>query len=66
MIQIVCRPQRVMRKETQWSMVSVVPSSLHFTLLWLKQNHTLFPEDLLFDHMSTTVLRYFCYRNTAI
>ncbi len=40
MIRIIFLPQHVMRKELQWLMVSVVPSSLHSAPLWLKQNYT--------------------------
>ncbi len=39
-------PRRMIRKELQWSVVSVVPSSFCSALLWLKQNNAFFPEDL--------------------
>ncbi len=48
-IRIVFRPQHVMRKELQWSVVSVVSSSLRSASLQLKQNYTVCQEDLSFD-----------------
>ncbi len=55
--QTISRHRRVMRKEPQWSMVSVVPSYLHSASLQLKQNYSFCPEDLSIDTV-TYPLRY--------
>ncbi len=64
-ILIVFRPQRVMRKEPQWAMVSVVPSSLRSASLQQNKNYTFCCEDLLFDTV-TYPRQYRCTFATMI